>query len=95
MRWQVGCLIMAGSGGKSFCAGGDVQMIREDIGGGLNLGCEFGGFGSGLGEIVICIMMYPEIYEHGILEDYYGDHFQDHGFRGKYPTVLRWAVALG
>ncbi|CAL1143470.1 unnamed protein product [Cladocopium goreaui] len=27
---KVGCLIMAGSGGKSFCAGGDVQMIREE-----------------------------------------------------------------
>lgn len=27
---QVGCLIMAGAGGRAFCAGGDVQMIRED-----------------------------------------------------------------
>ena len=33
----------------------------------LNLGCRFWGLGSGLGEIVICIMMYPEIYEHGRL----------------------------
>ena len=28
---QVGCLIMAGAGGRAFCAGGDVQMIREDF----------------------------------------------------------------
>eukprot|EP00439_Symbiodinium_sp_Y106_P023753 s7454_g2.t3 len=27
---QVGCLIMDGAGGKAFCAGGDVQMIREE-----------------------------------------------------------------
>ena len=29
------------------------------------------------------------------MEDYYGDHFQDHGLRGKYPTVVRRAVGLG
>ncbi|CAE7237970.1 hibch [Symbiodinium sp. CCMP2592] len=27
---KVGCLIMDGAGGKAFCAGGDVQMIREE-----------------------------------------------------------------
>jgi len=27
---KVGCLIMAGAGGRAFCAGGDVQMIREE-----------------------------------------------------------------
>ncbi|CAK9038371.1 unnamed protein product [Durusdinium trenchii] len=27
---KVGCLIMSGAGGKAFCAGGDVQMIREE-----------------------------------------------------------------
>ena len=28
---KVGCLIMSGAGGKAFCAGGDVQMIREEL----------------------------------------------------------------
>eukprot|EP00913_Durusdinium_trenchii_P015793 g14841.t1 len=27
---KVGCLIMSGAGSKAFCAGGDVQMIREE-----------------------------------------------------------------
>ena len=30
LRVKVGCLIVDGAGGRAFCAGGDVQMIREE-----------------------------------------------------------------
>lgn len=37
----MGCLILEGSGGKAFCAGGDVQLIREEALAGGSLPADF------------------------------------------------------